>query len=230
MIKNKLLLFDIDGTLLSTHGIPRIAMGNVLNSMYNNFTYDEHYSFSGRTDWEIIEHLLNFDQRESSPKLVKDIMQSFAVELQIHLKNGRPPLVYDGVRELLNELSTLPNVYLGLVTGNIESGAKIKLSLANLWTYFAIGSYGDDARNRSDLPPIAITRAQEVYNTDFKNQNIWIIGDSEHDISCAKDNQLRSLAVSTGWTDHDLLAEQNPDYLVTDFSDVDAIRNILIEG
>jgi phosphoglycolate phosphatase len=230
MMQNRLLLFDIDGTILSTHGIPRVAMGNVLDAMYKSFTYDEHYSFSGRTDWEIIEHLLTFDQRESSPELVNKIMKSFAIELQTHLQNGKPPLVYNGVRDLLQELSGLPNVYLGLVTGNIESGAKIKLSLAKLWKYFDIGGFGDDARNRSDLPPIAVNRAQDFYKTDFANKNIWIIGDSEHDISCAKDNQLRSLAVSTGWTDHELLAEYKPDYLVTDFSDVEKIRNILVEG
>ena len=101
--------------------------------------------------------------------------------------------------------------------------------MANLWHYFATGGFGDDARNRSDLPPIAISRAQNYYDTTFESQHIWIIGDSEHDISCAKDNQLRSLAVSTGWTDHDVLAKQNPGYLVTDFSDVDKIRNILVE-
>jgi phosphoglycolate phosphatase-like HAD superfamily hydrolase len=229
-MQNKLLLFDIDGTILSTHGIPRIAMGNVLDTLYQNFNYDEKFSFSGRTDWEIIEHLLNFDNRQITPGLVKNIMHSFVKELQIHLQNGKPPFVFDGVRDLLNDLSQMPHVYLGLVTGNIIKGAQIKLSLANLWNYFDTGGFGDDARNRSDLPPIAINRAQEFYKTDFIEQDVWIIGDSEHDISCAKDNQLRSLAVSTGWTDHEVLAELEPDYLVTDFADVAAIKNILLES
>ncbi len=228
-MRNKLLLFDIDGTLLSTHGIPRVAMGNVLNRIYENFNYDNGFNFSGRTDWDIIEHLLEFAGHEISPKLVKDIMKAFAVELGKQLQNGKPPLIYAGVRELLQTLADIPDVYLGLVTGNILPGAEIKLSLAGLWHYFDIGGFGDDARNRSDLPPLAITRAQDFYHTGFSKADIWIIGDSEFDISCARDNNLCSLAVSTGWTDHDVLKKKNPDYLVKDFSDVDFIQKILIE-
>lgn len=228
-MRKKLLLFDIDGTLLSTHGIPRIAMGNVLNRMYENFNYDNGFNFSGRTDWEIIEHLLEFDGREFSPKLVKSIMKAFAFELEKQLQNGKPPLIYTGVRELLEALTDIPDVYLGLVTGNILPGAEIKLSLAGLWHYFDVGGFGDDARNRSDLPPLAMARAQDFYRTSFSEANTWIIGDSEFDISCARDNNLRSLAVSTGWTDHDVLGKKNPDYLVRDFSDVDFIRKILVE-
>ena len=228
-MRKKLLLFDIDGTLLSTHGIPRVAMGNVLNRMYKNFNYYDGFNFSGRTDWEIIEHLLEFDGREISPKLVKNIMKAYALELEKQLQNGKPPLIYAGVRELLEALADIPDVYLGLVTGNILPGAEIKLSLAGLWHYFDVGGFGDDARNRSDLPPLAITRAQDFYRTSFSEADTWIIGDSEFDISCARDNNLRSLAVSTGLTDHDILGKKNPDYLVRDFSDVDFIRKILVE-
>jgi phosphoglycolate phosphatase-like HAD superfamily hydrolase len=228
-MRNKLLLFDIDGTMLSTHGIPRVAMGNVLNRMYENFNYDAGFNFSGRTDWEIIKNLLEFDGREISPKLVKNIMKAFTVELEKQLQNGKPPLIYVGVRELLKALADIPDVYLGLVTGNILSGAEIKLSLAGLWHYFNIGGFGDDACNRSDLPPLAMTRAQNFYRTCFLEADTWIIGDSEFDISCAKDNNLRSLAVSTGWTDHDILEKKNPDYLVRDFSDVELVLKILVE-
>ena len=107
-MRNKLLLFDIDGTLLSTHGIPRIAMGNILNRMYENFNYDNGFNFSGRTDWEIIEHLLEFDGRKISPELVKNIMGAFAVELKKQLQNGMPPLIYVGVQELLEALADIP--------------------------------------------------------------------------------------------------------------------------
>ncbi len=228
-MKNRLLLFDIDGTILSTHGIPRIAMGKVLSRRYQNFHYDENFNFSGRTDWEIIEHLLEFGGHTSSPELVKIIMQEFAVELESELQNGKPPLVYAGVRQLLESLSNLSGIYLGLVTGNIEAGAEIKLSLAKLWHHFEVGGFGDDARNRSDLPPLAISRAQSLYGVEFGEDETWVIGDSEFDIKCASDNNLRSLAVSTGWTSHDVLAKNNPDYLVEDFSDVDAIQKILVE-
>lgn len=225
-MNDKLLLFDIDGTLISTHGIPRKAMGKVLMERYDNFNYDDGFNFSGRTDWEIVEHLLRFDDRKVDTETVHSILDSFAAELDVHLKNGKKPLIYPGVIELLERLSQSENIYLGLVTGNILRGAEIKLSSAGLWGYFPVGGYGDDARNRSDLPPIAIERARDHYKISFKEPDIWIIGDSTRDVACAKDNRLRSLAVSTGWTEYDVLKKCQPDHLLTDLSALDHLMNI----
>ena len=225
-MNNKLLLFDIDGTLISTHGIPRKAMGEVLMQRYENFNYDDGFNFSGRTDWEIVEHLLRFDGRDITNDVIHSILASFALELVVHLANGKKPLIYPGVVELLDRLRQNKQIHLGLVTGNILQGAKIKLSSAGLWDYFPVGGYGDDARHRSDLPPIAIKRAQEHYNISFDESDIWIIGDSPRDVACAKDNRLRSLAVSTGWTEYEVLEQCQPDYLVTDLSALDRLIDI----
>ena len=223
----RLLLFDIDGTLISTHGIPRIAMGNVLKRRYHDFNYNEGFNFSGRTDWEIIEHLLEYDNRPVEPELVREIMSEFVSELAIEIQNGKNPHIFPGVLELLDQLHILDHVYLGLVTGNIRQGADIKLTAANLINYFPIGGFGDDAKNRSELPPIAISRAEKLFEQTFEKNHTWIIGDSIHDVACAKDNQLCSIAVSTGWTAYDVLAETDPDHLFEDFSDVERIVNIL---
>ena len=229
-MNDKLLLFDIDGTLISTHGIPRKAMGKVLMERYENFNYDDSFNFSGRTDWEIVEHLLKFDNRDVDYETVHSIMESFAGELIVYLKNGKKPLIYPGVTELLDRLNQKERIHLGLVTGNILQGAKIKLSSAGLWDYFPVGGYGDDARHRSDLPPIAIKRAQEHYNISFDESDIWIIGDSPRDVACAKDNRLRSLAVSTGWTEYAVLEQCQPDYLLTDLSDLNRLIEIFCQN
>jgi phosphoglycolate phosphatase len=229
-MKSKLLLFDIDGTLISTHGMPRKAMSRVLERRYKNFHYDTDFNFSGRTDWEIVEHLLKFDRRMISEQTVEEILEEFAVELHLELKNGKKPLIHPGVEKLLRELDQSKNVFLGLVTGNISRGAQIKLTAAGIYDYFPVGGFGDDARKRRALPKFAIERAITYYNTNFDNKNIWIIGDSIYDIDCAKVNNLRSLAVCTGWTPCAELKAVKPEYLVENLSDLDKILNIFLNN
>jgi phosphoglycolate phosphatase len=226
----KLYLFDIDGTLVHTHGIPRRAMRTVLTNRFVNFKYDDQFNYSGRTDWEIIEHLLGFDHREFTNDLVHELLDDFLLELENQLKNGKKPFIYPGVKELLGILSKLKHIFLGLVTGNIEGGAKLKLNAAGLAHHFPIGGFGNDSKNRNDLPPIAIHRAYEYYDVHIKRENIWIIGDSIHDVFCAQKNNLRCLAVSTGWTHYDELKAVNPEYLVKDLSDTESILRILVES
>jgi len=223
----KLLLFDIDGTLVSTHGLPRQAMSTVLRRRFPDFNYDTGYNFSGRTDWEIVEHLMRFDRRPVAHDQIHAILQEFAAELDIVLENGRHPHIYPGVETLLTRLNGMEDVYLGLVTGNIEKGAQIKLRKAGLDHFFHVGGFGDDSNNRDDLPPLAVSRAESYYQTLFDKKNIWVIGDSLFDIRCARNNDLNSLAVATGWTSHNALQAAGPDHLVHDFSSVDDIIEIL---
>jgi len=227
---NKLLLFDIDGTLISTRGIPRTAMFEALVERFGTFNYDDAFNFSGRTDWEIVEHLLTYADIdiEITDQLVHAILKDFVRHLSDKLHNGFQPVIYPGIVELLEKLGQREDVKLGLVTGNVKDGARLKLTLAKLDKYFAVGGFGDDSNNRNDLPPLAIRRAQEHYRTSFTKQDIWIIGDSVHDVICAKVNQLRSLAVATGWTSYQDLYAQKPEYLLQDFSDVTTALSILL--
>lgn len=228
----KLLLFDIDGTLISTHGIPKIAMGRVLKNRFNSFSYDSKFNFSGRTDWEIVEHLLGFDNQniKITQELIHDILEEFAHELEVELKNGKHPLIYPGVKTLLEKIISFPQVHLGLVTGNIDKGAKTKLEAAELYKYFPVGGFGNDSKYRNDLAPIAIQRAEKYYRQQFIKNDIWIIGDSIYDIYCAQTNNLRCLAVSTGWTEYEELQNVNPEYLFKNLSDESAIIDILLNG
>jgi phosphoglycolate phosphatase len=224
----KLYLFDIDGTLLSTHGIPRKAMGRVLMNRYEHFFYDELFNFSGRTDWEIVEHLLEYGQVKYNDRLVHDILHAFSLELRKELQNGQKPLVFPGVHELLQILSKESKVYLGLVTGNIKDGANSKLEFAELNGYFPVGGFGNDARERNKLPPIAILRSEDYYNIKVDKNDVWIIGDSIYDVQCAQKNNLRCLAVCTGWTGKDKLLKVKPEFLVENFANVEEILKILL--
>jgi phosphoglycolate phosphatase-like HAD superfamily hydrolase len=222
-MNSKLLLFDIDGTLLSAHGVPKTAMATVLARRYQSFRYDQNYDFSGRTDPQIIEHLLQHDKREFSEDLLKEILWEFCIELKKEILNGRKPVIHPGVCELVQKLENIENVYLGLVTGNVSAGAQIKLEAVDLNAYFPIGGFGDDSKDRNDLPPIAKTRAEVYFNQKFYPDDIWIIGDSIYDIECAQKNSIRCLAVSTGKTSKEKLIAANPEFLEDDLSNIEKI-------
>ena len=224
----KLLLFDIDGTLISARGIHKIAMGKVLARRYSTFKYDSAYDFSGRTDPEIVENLLRYDNKEISDDLLNEILTEFCIELKKEFLINKKPLIHIGVEKLILELQANNTVFLGLVTGNIAEGARIKLESVGLYKYFPVGGFGDDSKNRNDLPPIARKRAEIHYNVNFAPADIWIIGDSVHDIYCAQKNGLRCLAVSTGWTSREELAIADPEFLEDDLSDTKKIQEILL--
>jgi phosphoglycolate phosphatase-like HAD superfamily hydrolase len=221
--KQKLLLFDIDGTLISTHGIPRKAMSRVLKRRYGDFDYDTGFNFSGRTDWEIVEHLLTYADRHAGTDEIHEILDEFTGELEKEMQNGEKPLIHPGVEALLEELHVNDDLLLGLVTGNVSEGARIKLSAAGLYHFFPVGGFGDDARLRRRLPGFAIRRAKEFYQCQLENRDIWIIGDSIHDIDCAQANDLRCLAVCTGWTNQKELEKMNPEFLVDSLEDYQKI-------
>ena len=225
---SKLLLFDIDGTLLSARGIPKTVMSRVLANRYEDMKYDHTYDFSGRTDPEIIEYLLTYDNRRSDPDLITSILKDFAAELESEFAGQHKPFLLEGVQELILALAELEEVCLGLVTGNITKGARIKLEAVGLESFFPVGGFGDDSKYRNSLPPIAIARAEAYYGRQFKKNDIWIIGDSIYDIACAKHNNLRCLAVASGLTAQAILAESRPEYLKADLSDLENILNILL--
>jgi phosphoglycolate phosphatase-like HAD superfamily hydrolase len=224
----KLLLFDIDGTLLSAHGVPKTAMAKVLSRRYQSFRYDQNYDFSGRTDPQIIEHLLKHDNKEYSEDLKKEILSEFCIELKNEIFNGQKPEIHPGVCELVQKLESTENVYLGLVTGNVSAGAQIKLEAVDLHPYFPIGGFGDDSKDRNNLPPIAKKRAELYFTQKFNSNDIWIIGDSIYDIECAQKNGLRCLAVSTGKTSKEKLISANPEFLEDDLSDFEKVKDILV--
>jgi phosphoglycolate phosphatase-like HAD superfamily hydrolase len=228
MMNAKLLLFDIDGTLLSAHGAPREAMATVLARKYEHFQYDQSYDFSGRTDPQIVEHLLQHDNREFTDELIRTILDEFCIELKAVLMNGRKPEVHPGVEKLIQEFNENENVCLGLVTGNVSDGARIKLRAVDLHPYFPIGGFGDDSKDRNDLPPIARERAEKYFKHKFNANDIWIIGDSIYDIECAQVNGFRCLAVSTGKTSKERLIAAKAEYLEDDLSDTEKIRAILL--
>lgn len=224
-----LLLFDIDGTLLLGRGIPRQAFLEVIQKRYPDFPNDHSIRFSGMTDPRIVHQLLSTNgfASEVNETLIREIIEDFIILLQQRMTPQNPPELLPGVKTLLDYCTDNPECYLGLVTGNVMQGARIKLSAAGLYSYFQVGAFGSDHADRNLLPPLAVKRASLYFNREFDKNRTWIIGDSVNDIVCARVNQIRCLAVPTGFTTWEELWKEHPDELIPDLTDLNRVTSIL---
>ncbi|MBN2364886.1 MAG: HAD family hydrolase [Calditrichaeota bacterium] len=224
-MKKKLLLFDIDGTLILTGGIaPKLMVESVYKIMGLpvRWTIED---FVGNTDRNIVMTLLNRCGISEALMTEKTemVMDEYLQTLSEELKKDGVVTVLPGVKNLLEELAGDHRFSLGLLTGNVREGARIKLAVDNLISYFPVGAFGDDALNREDLPPVAIRRAEKYFGHFFDRQDVWIIGDSINDIKCARANGLKSLAVASGHTRDLELRNYKPTALFMDLNDSDKI-------
>ncbi|MGD9488294.1 MAG: HAD family hydrolase [Calditrichaceae bacterium] len=227
-MRKKLLLFDIDGTLLLGRGIPKKVFLEVVRHRFPDYQNGETLRFSGMTDPKIVHDLLmaNGFKEKVTPELETEILDEFVRVLEERITPENPPLVLPGVVELLDRCTREENIFLGLVTGNIMQGARIKLTAAGLYHYFAVGAFGSDHIDRAFLPPLAISRSEKYFGQTFAPEDVWIIGDSIHDVTCAKANKLKCLAVYTGFTSKDELLDENPEYLLENFLDTNNVMSI----
>lgn len=224
----KLILFDIDGTLILTGGVAsRVMIDGVARVLGHPIRWSVR-DFVGNTDRSIIAKLLiqNGATEAQTEKMVEQALQYYLEHLPAALARDGVVRILPGVLPLLEKLSADSRFALGLVTGNVYEGARIKLSRGNLFAYFPVGAFGDDALKREELPPFAIQRAEKYYNHFFDRENIWIVGDSANDVKCARANHLKSLAVGSGVIPTEELAESKPTVLLPDLSDMDAVLDI----
>lgn len=226
---NTLLLFDIDGTLITGHGVPKKVAMEVIKRRFPDFKNGNSVAFNGMTDPLIIKEVLAANNHHISidDPIIPEILNDFVNELRIHVNPGSPPSLLPGVEYLLKICLESDDIFVGLVTGNIMKGAKIKLSAVDIYKYFAIGAFGSDNWNRNVLPPIAIKRAEKYFGKFFNQNNIWIIGDSPRDVECAKCNGLKCIAVETGKVSDKVLAEAGADHVLKDLNDQKLLRDIL---
>lgn len=222
---HKLLLFDIDGTLITGHGIPKKVALDVFRRYFPDFKKGEDLRFNGMTDPLIIKELLasNDHHITMDDPIITKILDDFVLELKHFVNPQIPPSVLPGVSELLNICYQDKYLHLGLVTGNVQQGAEVKLVAAGLFHYFEVGAYGSDHWNRNVLPPIAIKRAEKSFGINFSERDIWIIGDSTRDVECARENGLNCLAVETGNIPANILRQAGADIVVSDLSNTNKI-------
>jgi phosphoglycolate phosphatase len=221
----KLVLFDIDGTLIRCGKSPREAITKAMELVYGTRGGVDRYSFSGKTDPQIIFESMLLETKDDT--LVREkisvVLDHYVRFLDETLKPDDISIC-KGIVALLEKVTQRTDIASGLLTGNVIQGAQIKLSRAGLDRYFfnhyaPVGAFGSDSWNRFDLPQVALDRASTRFEHSFKEKEIVIIGDSPSDVLCGKHLNVCSVAVATGWHKSEELKLHEPDFLFEDLSD-----------
>lgn len=205
----RLVLFDIDGTLILSGGAGEQAFAQVCTAEFGVENGTAKLNFAGRTDTSIIRDFFNQHGIEPNAANFRRFLDRYVFHLD-HLLGQLPGMVLPGVTGLLQGLRALRQPpMIGLLTGNIRLGAQIKLTHYRLWEEFVMGGFADDHEDRNHIARAARERGSRLLNRPLKGDEIVVIGDTPRDVECARAIQARSLAVATGkFTVQELLPEQ----------------------
>jgi phosphoglycolate phosphatase-like HAD superfamily hydrolase len=225
-IPKRLLLFDIDGTLIHSAGAGVDALKQSLAERFGVIDDLGDIEIAGMTDSGIVINILNKHKIPATNENVAAFLDTYVHFLSLELPR-RVGLLLPGVLDLLNKLKTRPQLVLALLTGNISRGAKLKLEHYGVWHFFEFGAFADDHHDRNQLGPFARARAEEKHGHDFGSAQIDVIGDTPRDIACGKAFGARTIAIATGSWPRAELSAHNPDFLFDDLSNVDEVIHTL---
>lgn len=213
----RLILFDVDGTLIRSGNQVGPLLAEALGEVYglSGRLRVDGFDFSGKTDQQIVLELMELAglERAVAAAGLPRVHDAYLGRLDRCLDASKMVLL-PGVAELLEELHGHPEVVLGLLTGNWRRGAQIKLSRLGLEGFFPFGAFGDDGLERRELPPVALERAFVATGHRFGPADTLIVGDSVRDVECAHSHGLPVLAVTTGWTTAERLRDAGADRVV----------------
>ena len=228
MVK-RLLLFDIDGTLVRG-GPAKKAFELAMETTFGTAGPIDEHDFSGKTDPQIARELLRlagFEDNAVDAGLGL-LWSRYLKELESRLAE-LPMTLLPGVRSLLDHLSARSDVALGLLTGNIAEGARLKLDSVGLTEFFPIGGYGSDSEVREELTPFALRRASSLWGRSFSPPSVVVVGDTPRDVSCGKHSGTRTVAVATGRYGVERLAEAGADRVLENLDDLAQSVQALME-
>jgi len=214
----RLVLFDIDGTLIHTGGAGVRAFARAFATEFNIPNGTERLKFSGRTDTGLAREFFLQNQIEPSPGNFRRFFGCYVFWLDYLCTQSRAG-VFPGVWEFIHQLRGLPQPpAIGLLTGNIRLGAEIKLRHFDLWGLFQTGAFGDDHEDRNEIAALAKERGSRLLNHELRGEQILVIGDTPFDIQCARAIGARVLALPTGSATFGELKAHRPDWLVEDLT------------
>lgn len=215
----KLVLFDIDGTLISSGGAGTRSMNLAFEDVFSIPDAFKGITMAGKTDIRIMKEGLRKHGLDSENGNVPRLCAKYLEHLRTQIKTPRKHLK-PGIREAILRLYSMDNVYLGLLTGNLEEGARIKLGSFDLNRFFPLGAFGSDDEDRNRLLPYAVERFRITHKKDIAYSDCIVIGDTPRDVECAKAFGAYSVAVATGPYSSETLAKSNPDMLLRDISEM----------
>jgi len=212
----RLVLFDIDGTLVTTGGAGVRAFERVLATQFGVPGGIDGVRFAGRTDSSLVHEIFRKHRIEVAPETVARFFDAYYFWLDhlLERSNGGP---LPGARDWLEALAGLPHrPAVGLLTGNVRLGAEIKLRHYGLWDHFQTGGFGDDDLDRNRIAVAARRRGEELLGGRLKDSEVLVVGDTPLDIACGRHAGARTLAVATGPHSLAELAAHQPDWVAAD--------------
>jgi phosphoglycolate phosphatase-like HAD superfamily hydrolase len=222
----KLILFDIDGTILNSSGAGRAAMERALDATFNT-PGDSSYRYDGRTDRQIVREQMRgagYSDAQIDARM-PTVMQLYLDGLRDELtREGRTVKMYDGVAALIDTIAARDDAVLGLLTGNIQAGAHLKLATVGLDTgMFRVNAFGSDHELRAELPGIAHQRMRDTFGVALAGRDVIIIGDTPSDVTCGQTLGARAIAVATGRYSTNELQAYDPFAVFNTLADTSAV-------
>lgn len=223
----KLILWDIDGTLIVSQGAGVRAMEKALAKRFGMKCDLSQIDWAGRTDSWITGAVFRHVGLPDTPQNSHDYLETYLELLPGELRDGPQGQVLPGIFQLLETLHHRADIAQGLLTGNLKRGAEFKLTHYKVWHYFEFGAFADDSPRRNDLGPHALRRAGERHGCEFAPERTFIIGDTAHDIECGKVIGARTIAVATGKHTVAELAAHEPTAVFPNFADPAAFLRVI---
>jgi phosphoglycolate phosphatase-like HAD superfamily hydrolase len=217
----RLFLFDIDGTLISSGGVGNKSLNRVFEEVYNVKDAMGIVKPCGKTDPFIVREVFKvcLGKDKVSQKTVDKVLNGYLKLLPKATLNSKNYKVLGGVIKFLKFLSKDKNNLLGLATGNLEKGARIKLERGDLNKYFSFGGFSSDIEERYKILAVAKKKAEKIVGAKISNSNVYIIGDTPLDIYACKKNNFKMIAVATGTSTYEALKKEKPDYLLKNLNE-----------
>jgi phosphoglycolate phosphatase-like HAD superfamily hydrolase len=230
-MKRKLVLFDIDGTILLSAGAGRRAITTALGEAIGDHSAFARIRFDGKTDPQIVSEMLSAAGHEPPhpEDRVRELCERYVSLLEVELQTATGMRIMPGIDPLLDRLEGESGVVLGLLTGNLARGAELKLRAAGVDpARFLVGAYGSDAAHRPELPAIAARRAEPIFGRVPAGAEVVIIGDTPADIACGAGIGARAVAVATGSYTIAELAACGPHAVFEDLADTDRVLEAIM--
>ena len=224
-MEKKLLLFDIDGTLLTSGGAGERALRLGFRDRFGIDDDLANLEIAGRTDSGIALEMLRTHRLPETPENIAAFFDGYLTHLA-DLLPRTPGRLLPGILPLLEALKPRADLVLALLTGNLARGAELKLAHYGVWQYFEFGAYADDHHDRNELGPVARARALEKHGVEFAPERIFVLGDTPHDIACARAIGAKAIAIATGRFTRAELAQHAPDFLFDDLGDLDRVIEV----
>jgi phosphoglycolate phosphatase-like HAD superfamily hydrolase len=218
----RLVLFDIDGTLVHTGGAGTAAFTKTFAKQFNLHHGTEKMKFAGRTDVSLVREFFRIHNVTATPAHFREFFEHYVFWLQ-HILEVNGGEMCRGVRDFIRDLRALPQPpVLGLLTGNVQIGAEIKLRHFGLWEIFQFGGFADDHEERDHIAAAALARARRVLGKDLQPEEVIVIGDTPFDVRCGKFIGAKTLAVATGGAKFEELKKCAADWTVEDLTRISA--------